>query len=42
VPVEGISLALKELAEQLDGAEIIRWEVTHPAQVIGVIRVIGC
>jgi hypothetical protein len=42
LPGEGISLALKELAEQLDGAEIIWWEVAHPAQVVGVVRVIGC
>lgn len=42
VTVDGVGLALKELANHLDGAEIIWWEVAHPAQVVGVVRVIGC
>ena len=41
MPVDSICLTLQELPERFDGPEIICREVTHPAQVVGIVRLVG-
>jgi hypothetical protein len=41
VAIDGVGLALKELPEHLDGAQVIYREVSHPAQVVGLVHLGG-
>jgi hypothetical protein len=41
VPVDGIGLTFEELPECFDGPEIICGEVAHPAQIVGIVSLVG-